>query len=107
MSGSPTTLPPTTLETKEKEYMELLDHCGIKKDSEGRLDALRNVPIEKLVELASPKGMMNTTHDSNFFPEMLNGKNVSDLVAKCEWVDEIIIGDSFLEVRFVLGLKAL
>jgi hypothetical protein len=87
------------LQVKELEYLELLDHCGIDKGSPERLELLKNVPIEKIVELAQTKPMMPMVQDGDFWPVIPTADNAIELVGKCGWVDSIIISDSFLEVR--------
>jgi hypothetical protein len=91
-------LPPRTLERKEEEYLELLQHCGIDEKDPGRLEALRKAPVEKFVELATTKGMISHVVDFNFWPITPTGLNQGDLIRNCSWVEEVIIGDSFLEV---------
>lgn len=106
MAGAPAGLPPVSLDKKEEDYVELLEFCGIDVNSTAKLDALRKVPVEKLVELAAPKGMMSLLQDPIFWPEPLHGATSLSLMAKCSWVDEIIIGESFFEVSNLLSTSA-
>ena len=78
--------------------MELLDHCGIDRNSPDRLEALRSIPIEKIVELAQTKGFAKFIQDGNLWPVTPNALNYGDIIGKCTWVDEVVIGESYLEV---------
>lgn len=91
-------LPPKTLEQKEEEYLELLRYLGIDEKDPARLEALRKTPVEKIVELATTKGMINQVVDENFWSVTPTGLNQGELIGNCPWVEKIIIGDSFLEV---------
>ena len=76
-------LPPRTLERKEEEYLELLQHCGINEKDPGRLEALRKAPVEKFVELATSKGMISQVVDLNFWPITPAGLNQGNLIGNC------------------------
>lgn len=101
MAAAPATLPPLSLKEKEKEYEELLRHCDIDVNDPSRLELLKKVPAQKIVELAQTKGGMNQVEDLDFWPVTPNSQNQGDLLAKCSWVKEIILGDSFLEVSHI------
>jgi carboxylesterase type B len=49
-SGLPATVPPLELKYKEAEYRSLLKYCGINETDPERLEKLRRVPVEKLVD---------------------------------------------------------
>jgi hypothetical protein len=100
-SELPSTLSPINLRHKEAEYRSLLNFCGIDGEDPNRLQKLRDVPVEKLVQSIMAVGMpmFHAYQDESFFPRgspTYFTKN--ELLAGCEWVDEIVIGDCFFEV---------
>ena len=50
MSGLPATVPPLDLKYKEAEYCSLLKYCAIDQNNPARLEKLRKIPVEKLVD---------------------------------------------------------
>ena len=101
MSGVPVTVPPIDLKYKELEYIALLKYCGISEDDSERLKKLREIPVEKLIEAVGGVGipMFNGLRDGSFFPKgSPTYWSEDDLIGNCEWVDEVMIGDAFLEV---------
>lgn len=102
-SGLASTLNPLSLETYDKAYRKLLELLGIPlEDSrELRLEKLRQVPVHMFIETYE--------HTNNRYPsfpgvegwfwrEPIDGANSGIVLAKCKWVDEILIGDCLVEV---------
>ena len=104
-SGTASTLRPLSLDTYDKAYRKLLGLLGIPLGDtrEQRLEKLRNVPVQNFIE--------SYDHLDNKFPtfpgvqgwfwrEPIDGANSGSVLAKCEWVEEVVIGDCLVEVRF-------
>jgi carboxylesterase type B len=101
MSGLPSTLSPINLRHKEAEYRALLGFCGINEEDPDRLQKLKDVPAEKLVQSIMAVGMpmFHIYQDESFFSRGFPTYfTENELLAGCEWVDEIVIGDCFYEV---------
>jgi hypothetical protein len=104
-SGTASTLNPLSLDRYDNAYRKLLGLLEIPLDDtrEQRLEKLRNIPVQKFIE--------SYEHLDNKFPtflgvegwfwrEPIDGANSGSVLAKCEWVDEVLIGDCLVEVRF-------
>src|SRR5579862_3039996 len=102
-SGVASCLSPLSLETYDKSYWKLLRLLDIPHDDpkEKRLEKLRNVPVQKFID--------SYDHLDNAYPafpavegwfwrEPVDGKTGGRVLAQCEWVDEVIIGDCLVEV---------
>jgi carboxylesterase type B len=101
-SGTIATVPPVDLKHKEAEYRALLKYCGIAENDPERLRKLREVPCKKLVEAIDPLGMslFLSLWDENFFTRGLpDGWAEGELIAKCGWVDSVVLGDAYMEVN--------
>lgn len=101
LSGTAVTCKPTDRTSLEKLYLELLDYCGIDKLDPDRLRRLReDVPVPKLLDAidALRVGHFNPLAESTFFPEAPTYYNQANIVGRCKWIKEIIIGDTFFEV---------
>lgn len=92
--------PPADLQEKEEDYLRLLDYCGIDKDDQNRLEKLRQVPAEKLVAAVADFQIpyWSPVAEKDFFPVAPNYNNFTKLIADCNWVNELIIGDCCFEV---------
>jgi hypothetical protein len=102
MSGTTATGPPVELKYKEAEYRALLTYCGIDENDPDRLTKLREVPVEKLVEAIQGVGipLFKSLRDDQFFTRGFpSWYTENELIGNCDWVDEIVIGDTFFEVR--------
>lgn len=106
MSGTMAAGPPVEMKYKETEYLALLKYCGIEEEDPKRLERLerlRGISAEKLVEAIKGVGipLFRGLRDSEFWPKGFPSYYMEgDLIASCEWADEIIIGDSFFEVCY-------
>lgn len=104
MSGVPSSVPPIDLKYKELEYLALLKRCGIGENEPDRLNKLRDVPVNKLVEAITEVGIpcFNGLKDEKLFPKGIPTYwSENELVAQCEWVEEVIIGDTFWEASYI------
>lgn len=102
MSGTAATGPPVDLKYKEAEYRALLGYFGIDgRDGRERLSKLRNVSADKLVEAINGVGipLFNSLRDEGFFSRGFPTWWSQDrIMSACDWVDDVMIGDGFLEV---------
>jgi hypothetical protein len=91
-----------SLEQREEEYLRLLDFCGIEREDETRLEKLRRVPVEKLVEGVQGIGVFSTppVAEEGFFDRGVpDWFTEGELIGGCEWVEEIVVGENLYEVR--------
>jgi carboxylesterase type B len=108
MSGLPATVPPLELKYKETEYRSLLKYCVIDETDPERLEKLRKVSVEKLVDAIQGVGIFlhHSYRDEELWPRGFPTYfTEDDLIGGCEWVDEVIIGDTFFEVSLCPFLK--
>ncbi|PVH81523.1 alpha/beta-hydrolase [Cadophora sp. DSE1049] len=106
LSGTTAACPPVAMKYKEAEYLELLRYCSIDEEDPDRLNKLRDVPVELLVDAIKGVGipLFRSYRDEGFWPDGFPGYfTEGKLIAGCEWVDEIIIGDSFFEGSFLMN----
>jgi len=104
-SGIASSLTPLSLETYDNAYRNLLGLLDIPAtDSlEVRLRKLRSVPVHKFIEsykhLYIDYPAFPAVEGSWFWKEPVDGKTGVEVLAKCDWVNEIIIGDCLVEVH--------
>lgn len=102
-SGFPSTMSSTQdLAFKDGQYIKLLEYCGIDSKDPHRLSKLRHdIPAEKLVEAITALNAFAFTpfNHPTFFPKMPDLRSQGRILSQCEWVDSVIIGDAFFEVR--------
>ncbi|KAM6520250.1 hypothetical protein FALCPG4_013799 [Fusarium falciforme] len=98
-SGTAAAISPTSLTSKENEYLALLKFCGIREDDPRRLEKLRAVPTAKIVEAvtAITKAAFSPLAHESFFPIIPNYVNHRQIVSECPWVDAVITGDAVFE----------
>jgi hypothetical protein len=100
-SGTPAGNPPSVdIAVKEKQYVDLLEYCGIDRSDPVRLEKLRKVPIQKLVAAITDVAItaFGPWAEEGFFPIAPNYSNQAELIGNCAWVDTIVIGDACYEV---------
>lgn len=109
-SGTTATVPPAALGDKEAEYKSLLKFLGINHDDKDRLEKLRAVPAEKLVEANNGVGVpIHRPFADQEYKGAFFSRGVPDwwtenkLLNDCDWVDEVIIGEDFFEVCVFLS----
>ncbi|KAL5338163.1 Alpha/Beta hydrolase protein [Aspergillus crustosus] len=101
-SGSPTVVPSLSLEEHDAYYQRLLSYLGITgATGAGRLQALREVPVSRLVDFIrdSKVATMGSVlvPESEFFPQRPFWSTQGEILANCPWVEEIMIGDDSAE----------
>ncbi|KAL1794431.1 hypothetical protein ACET3X_007852 [Alternaria dauci] len=99
----PTTAP-MSLENARKTYKDFLERVGIEEDGEADLDLLRQVDVQKIVNASSEHraagGMWLTVQDPEWFGDAAGAvtwDRIPELLSKCEWVNEIILGSTGFE----------
>ena len=102
-SGIASTLQPLNLETYDKAYTKLLKILGIPLDDtrEQRLEKLRAVPVQKFIdsyEFLDNDYPAFRAVEGWFWKESFDAQNSGRLLANCDWVDEVMIGDCNVEV---------
>ncbi|RFU34812.1 hypothetical protein B7463_g1562, partial [Scytalidium lignicola] len=113
-SGTTATVPPVTAKEKEAEYKALLTFLGISYDDKERLKKLRSVSSQRLVDAINGVGLPvhRPVYDDQYEKAFFN-KGTPDwwtedeILERCSWVEEIIIGDTFFEgwiLQHPLGL---
>jgi carboxylesterase type B len=102
-SGFPSTMSSThDLAFKDAQYIKLLEYCGIDSNNPDRLSKLRHdISAEKLIEAITALNAFAFTpfNHPTFFPEMPDLRSQGRILSQCDWVDSVIIGDAFFEVR--------
>ena len=101
----PTTAP-ISLENASKTYKDFLKRVGIEEDGEASLDLLRKVDVQKIVDSTSEYradgGMWLIVQDPEWFGDAAGSvtwDRIPELLSKCDWVNEIILGTTGSEVR--------
>ena len=111
-SGTASYMSPLSLETYDKSYRKLLKLLDIPLDlpREDRLQRLRTVPVEKFIE--SYQFLDNGYPafpgvEGWFWREKVDGRTGGMVMAGCDWVNEIIIGDCLVEVGSLFPISPL
>jgi carboxylesterase type B len=106
MSGmlGPSTAP-TSIEQAQKTYVDFLKRFGIEEQGEAGLSKLRDVELKRLIEVAvklnDEGGMWLTVKDEQWYgkdAEAVTWDRGPELLAQCDWVDEIVLGTTGFEV---------
>jgi carboxylesterase type B len=100
-----TTTAPMPVEEAEQRYETFLEMLGINERGEEGLKMLREVEVQKIVdvsaELSDSGPMWLSVRDSEWYGDVGNvtWDRIPELMGKCEWVDEIVLGTTSFEVR--------
>jgi carboxylesterase type B len=103
-SGTASSAKPVSSQQREEEYLRLLDFCGIERGDKQRLEKLRNVPVEKLVEGMRGVGVFSTppVAEEGFFDRGVpDWFTEAESIGRCEWVEEMVIGENLYEVGYL------
>ena len=107
MSGvlGPTTAP-TSVEEAEQQYETFLAKLEIQENGGAALARLRKVDVQKIVEASAELGddglMWLAVQNQEWFGKdagTVTWDRVPELIGKCEWVEEVILGTTSFEVR--------
>ncbi|KAJ5371768.1 Carboxylesterase type B [Penicillium concentricum] len=101
-SGTPNTIENWTLDKFDAYYHSLLSYLEITGATRAeRLKALREVPVSRLIDFIREKkvGTMKPFFgpECEFFSQRPFWANQGEILAKCSWVHEIMIGDDSCE----------
>jgi carboxylesterase type B len=99
---------PGTAEDAERVYESFLVKLGIEERGDAGLKALREMDVQRLVdttaEFANSGLLFKTVQDETWFGEKggyVPWDKIPELIGKCEWVNEIMLGTTALEVSFM------
>jgi carboxylesterase type B len=92
---------PRPEEKAAEAFKFICEELGIKEKGEAAVDKLRGFPTQKLVD-ASEKwtnagNSWGPVEDDEFFREKVTWDRGPELLGKCEWVDEVIVGNTGFE----------
>lgn len=110
-SGSPSVVNSWNLDEHDKQYHQLLEYLGIKGETRGdRLKGLRELPVSRLIDFISNNNMIMMKPflgpESQLYPGKPSWATQGDILANCEWIQDIMIGDDLNEgAGFVDRLK--
>ncbi|KAH8813305.1 Alpha/Beta hydrolase protein [Xylogone sp. PMI_703] len=103
-SGTTATVCGGNAKEKEAEYKALLKYLQIDYNDKHRLEKLRSVPSQRLVDAINDVGIpvhrpiFDSQYEKSFFsrgePDWWIGDQI---IETCDWVEEVIIGDTFFE----------
>jgi carboxylesterase type B len=100
------TFVPKSKEYAGRVYEKFLETLGIEERGENGLERLRELDVQALVdataEFTKGGGLFRTVLDEDWFgldEESARWDKVPELIGKCDWVEEIVIGTTSLEVR--------
>ena len=101
-SGNNGTVEQWTMEQHEKVYQKLLDYLGIHVETGAeRLRLLRDVPVARLVdairELKASPFHPYMGEEGAFCPTPPNYGNQNEIMSKCDWVGDVMLGDCTFE----------
>ncbi|KAF9693327.1 hypothetical protein EKO04_008672 [Ascochyta lentis] len=105
MSGviGPVTAPVSVGQAEER-YEALLAKVGIREEGEVGLERLRSLDVEKLVaaasELTDEGSTLLSVRDEAWFgvdADQVTWDRIPELMGKCEWVDDIVLGTTSFE----------
>jgi carboxylesterase type B len=92
---------PRTEEKAAEAFKFICEELGVEEKGEAAVDRLRGFPTQKLVD-ASEKwtnagNSWGPVEDEEFFGEKITWDRGPELLGKCEWVDEVIVGNTGFE----------
>lgn len=96
---------PATVEEAERVYEVFLARLGVEERGEAGLQRVREMQVQRLVEVASElseEGLMwLSVQDEAWFGEdaaLVTWDRIPELLGKCEWVNDIVLGTTSFEV---------
>jgi len=91
-------------------YERFLTKLGIEERGEAGLERLRGVDVEEIVrvtaEFTDGGAMFKTVQDADWFgedDELVTWDRFPEMIGRCEWVDEIVLGITSYEVIDLLN----
>lgn len=112
MSGVPgPTATAISVEDAEKLYETFLDAVGIQERGDAGLEKLRGMHVQKIVDGTAAmsdtgKSLVPVLAQEWFGNDCdsITWDRIPELIGKCEWVKEIVLGTTSFEVRFSLNV---
>jgi hypothetical protein len=96
---------PCSVEEARRVYETFLIKLGIEERGTGALENLRALDVQEIVETTAAftedGRVFRTVRDKDWFgdsTELVGWNKLPELIGKCEWVDEIVLGTTSLEV---------
>jgi carboxylesterase type B len=96
---------PLSIGEADKLYEKFLSKAGVKERGEAGLHKLRELDVEKIVEttaeLSGDSAMFLSVLDQEWFgphADTITWDKLPELISKCDWIDEIVLGTTGFEV---------
>jgi carboxylesterase type B len=108
MSGiiGPSTAP-NSVEKAEEQYEAFLERLGVQTRGEDGMQELRDMDVQRIVETSAEfndeGSMWLSVLDREWFGEeakSVTWDRIPELLGKCEWVDEVVLGTTSFEVSY-------
>jgi carboxylesterase type B len=100
---------PSSAEDANVVYESFLKKLGIEERGESGLAKLRAVDVQEIMKattaFSDTGAMFRTVQDKDWYGEyddLVTWEKFPQLIGKCEWVDEIVLGTTAFEVRYFL-----
>ncbi|KAK7203061.1 Alpha/Beta hydrolase protein [Myxozyma melibiosi] len=90
-SGIATTIPVNTHDVEQDTYDKL---CAFVSSDGSEIDVLLNAEVDKLMEFKSPPFRLQPVVDGVMFTDALRAGDTCRMMYECEWVDEILAGNT-------------
>lgn len=97
---------PALVEEAKRNYENLLEKTGIDERGDAALAKLREVDVQKIVDASaacsSEGNMWLPVQEKDWYGDdagSISWDNVSELMGKCEWVNEVVLGTTSFEVN--------
>jgi carboxylesterase type B len=92
-----------------KAFGKICESLAIEEGGEPALEKLRALDLQKLIAASDTwYGMLGNSwspvQDPSFFRAKITWDNVHELLAKCEWVEDIVVGNTGFEGQAHLGV---
>lgn len=107
------TLTPAPIPEANSLYEKLVQAIGIEERGEAALEKLRGLEVQKIVDASSKISnegdMWSFVEDETWFgKEKVTWDRISELIGRCEWIDEIMLGNTGFEgLMFTANVNAL
>ncbi|KAH7393072.1 Alpha/Beta hydrolase protein [Pyrenochaeta sp. MPI-SDFR-AT-0127] len=99
---------PISQQDADKVYDKILERLDVKEAGNAVLEKLRSLDVQKLVDASdywtSKGNFWSPVDDSTFFRERpITWDSIGELLAKCDWIDDIIVGNTGFEGAVLLS----
>jgi carboxylesterase type B len=97
---------PALIEEAKQQYETFLEKIGIDERGNAALDKLREVGVQRIVDAtaacSNEGAMWLPVQDQDWYGDRagsISWDKVPELMSKCEWIDEIVLGATGFEVN--------